>query len=217
VIVPGHSLLKHYGVYYIQSPELVHKILDTNRYAQRWPLIPQNELHASSVQHPHYAGWRWLLHSRRVPLLEDVDGVSQPAASQSVGVSSSASSGDPHPTATLSPCAGIGDPAGLVWMCFDCMNDICAKKVKMPLNALANDNWIGRERVHVREASKGTKMLASLGRCCWKQVRLGRGPPDLQQKAISGNTIFFAQPTADIPSMELPPLQKRLLIRSILF
>ena len=27
----------------------------------------------------------------------------------------------------------------------------------------------------------------------------------MQQKGISGNTIFFAQPTADIPSMELPP------------
>ena len=27
----------------------------------------------------------------------------------------------------------------------------------------------------------------------------------MQQKGISGNTIFFAQPTADIPSMEQPP------------
>ena len=26
--------------YYIQSPDLVHKLLDVNRYAQRWPLIP---------------------------------------------------------------------------------------------------------------------------------------------------------------------------------
>ena len=82
---------------------------------------------------------------------------------------------------------------------------MCAKTPRMPLNGLANDNWIGREKVHVREASKATKMLASLGRCCWKQVRLGKGAPDVQQKGISGNTIFFAQPTADIPSMELPP------------
>ena len=48
-------------------------------------------------------------------------------------------------------------------------------------------------------------MLAPLGRCCWKQVRLGKGAPDVQQKGITGNTILFAQPTADIPSMELPP------------
>ena len=126
LIVPRHSLLKHYTVYYIQSPEFVHK----NRYAQRWLLITQNELHASSVQQPHYAGWRWLLHSCRVPLLKHFDGVSQPAASQSVGVSSSASSGDPQPIGNLSPCAGIGDPAGLVWMCFPCLKNICTKKIK---------------------------------------------------------------------------------------
>ena len=57
----------------------------------------------------------------------------------------------------------------------------------------------------MREASKATKMLASLGRCCWKQVRLGKGTPDVQEKGVSGNTIFFAQPTAQIPSMEQPP------------
>ena len=59
--------------------------------------------------------------------------------------------------------------------------------------------------MHVREASKATKMLASTARCCWKQIRLGKGAPDVQQKGVTGNTIFFAQPTADIPSMELPP------------
>ena len=48
-------------------------------------------------------------------------------------------------------------------------------------------------------------MLAYIGRCCWKQVRLGKGAPDFQQKGIKGNTILFAQPTANIPSMELPP------------
>ena len=49
-------------------------------------------------------------------------------------------------------------------------------------------------------------MLVSLGRCCWKQVRLGRhSDPAVQEKALSGNTIFFAQPTADVPSMEMPP------------
>ena len=43
-------------------------------------------------------------------------------------------------------------------------------------------------------------------RCCWKQVRLGRASEETQQqKGLSGNTIFFAQPTAEVPSMELPP------------
>ena len=38
-------------------------------------------------------------------------------------------------------------------------------------------------------------------------AELGHEPRVLlvQEKAIAGNTIFFAQPTADVPSMELPP------------
>ena len=83
--------------------------------------------------------------------------------------------------------------------------DLCAKKARIPLNALVNDNWQGREKPNVRKATVATKTLLSHGRLCMKQVRLGRGDPSTQQKGVSGNTIFFAQPTADIPSMELPP------------
>ena len=84
--------------------------------------------------------------------------------------------------------------------------DIAAKKPEMPVNACANDNWLGRERVHVREASTATKVLASLGRCCWKQVRLGRREdPGVQETGLTANSIFLAQPTADVPSMEMPP------------
>ena len=76
----------------------------------------------------------------------------------------------------------------------------------MPVYAGANDNWIGRERTCARTASRATKMLASLGRCCWQQVRLGKhSDPAVQETALTGNTIFFAQPTADVPTMELPP------------
>ena len=76
----------------------------------------------------------------------------------------------------------------------------------MPLNACANDNWIGRERPHVRDASKATKMLAAVGRVCMQQLRLGRlGDPAVQETALTGNTILFAQPTADVPSLGLPP------------
>ena len=62
------ALLNHRGVYCLQSLELVQKLLDVERYRQRWPLIPVDELHASSVQHPKHAEWRWLMHSRRVPV-----------------------------------------------------------------------------------------------------------------------------------------------------
>ncbi|MCP4965331.1 MAG: hypothetical protein GY926_08845, partial [bacterium] len=176
-------LTKRDDVYYIQSPDRVHELLDVERYARRWPLIPAEELHASSVQHPGNELWRWLLHVRRVP-----------------------TAGAPDSADTRPPCAGIGDETALIFACWDCLVDIAAKKPKMPFNACANDNWIGRERLHVREASPATKMLASLGRCCYKQIRLGRqGDPALQEKALTGNTIFFAQPTADVPSLELPP------------
>ena len=206
---PARTLVKHRGVYYLQSPELVQELLDVDRYRQRWPLIPCEQLHASSVQHPEHPEWRWLLHSRRVPVVAPPaattgsSGASQPAPDRPGGAS--------QPAEERPPCAGVGDANALVWVCWECLTDLCAKKPKMPLNALVNDNWIGRELMHVRGASKATKMLASLGRCCWKQVRLGKGAPDVQQKGISGNTILFAQPTAQIPSMELPPAEGALV------
>ena len=183
--------IKHDMVYYLQNPEAVNDLLNVERYAARWPLIPVAELHASSVQHPLHPEWRWLLHSRRVPVqaiaTEEDIGAAQPA--------------DSRPR-----CAGIGDANCHVWSCWDCLMDIVAKKPKMPVNACANDNWIGRERVIVREASTATKRLAALGRCCWQQVRLGRREdPAVQETGLTANSILLAQPTADIPSMELPP------------
>ena len=177
--------------HYLQSREAVHAFLSVERYATRWPLIPADELHASSVQHPLHPEWRWLLHVKRVRVKPDADGPPSGAA---------------QPAGERPRCAGTGDENGIVWTCWDCLVDIAARKPKLPTNACANDNWIGRERLHVREASLATKMLASLGRCCWKQVRLGRhSDPAVQEKALTGNTIFFAQPTADVPSMEMPP------------
>ena len=62
------ALVKQGDVYFLQSPEAVHALLNVERYATRWPLIPGAELHASSVQHPQHPDWRWLLHVRRVPV-----------------------------------------------------------------------------------------------------------------------------------------------------
>ena len=91
----SRTLLKHRGVYYLQSPEGVQKLLDVERYRQRWPLIPVDELHASSVQHPKHAEWRWLLHSRRVPVKVPVDpgtGVGSCGATQPADAGASAGS-----------------------------------------------------------------------------------------------------------------------------
>ena len=185
------------GVAYLQNPTRVQELLSVERYQERWPLIPQEELHASSIQHPDNPSWRWLLHSRRVPVLAN-SGAPQPAAE------------DPD----RPPCAGIGDASMPVWSCRACQEDLCGPHPKLPLNAVANDNWIGREKLLVRNASRATHWLSSLGRFCWKQIRLGRGPPssgaaqpaeDVRQTGVTGNTIFFAQPTAEVPRMTLPP------------
>ena len=43
----------------------VNKLLDVQRYNDRWPKIPKHELFASSIQHPYVPEWRWLLHTKR--------------------------------------------------------------------------------------------------------------------------------------------------------
>ena len=49
---PRHRLLKVGDAYYLANPERVQPLLSVERYAERWPLIPLEELHASSLQHP---------------------------------------------------------------------------------------------------------------------------------------------------------------------
>ena len=113
------------------------------------------------------------------------------------------------------PCAGIGDEDGVVFSGWDCLVDIATRRLKMPFDACVNDNLVGHERRHARESFQATKMLSSLMKCCWKPVRFGhRGDPATQEKALIGNVIFFAQPTANVPSLELPPLPKLLSILS---
>ena len=41
---------------------------------------------------------------------------------------------------------------------------------------------------------------AAGSKCAWATAK-----PDVQQKGVTGNTVLFAQPTAEIPSMVLPP------------
>ena len=94
--------------------------------------LPQEELHASSIEHPSLKDsdgnkCRWLLHTRRVPVLPTPSGASDSGMSQPVNASS------------LPICAGVGDPEAYVWACWDCVNDLCAKKPIMPSNGLTND------------------------------------------------------------------------------
>ena len=61
-------LLKDEDGYYVADAHKIHELLDVNKYIEAWPLIPSEELHASSVQHPRHANYRWLLNTRRVPV-----------------------------------------------------------------------------------------------------------------------------------------------------
>ena len=124
-------LLKHRGIYYVQNPEKGQQLLNVHRYQERWPLIPKEELHASSIQHPAHADdphWRWLLHTRRVPVLQ----------SSPNGIAGGMEA------VVVPPCAGVGDPNGVTWACWDCICSLCGKNPRQqPLFGLTNDNWIG--------------------------------------------------------------------------
>ena len=195
----AQRLLRVRGEYYLQAPAKVAELLAVERYRQRWPLIPAEELHASSVQHPEQPAWRWLLHTRRVPVMADKAAQRSAAAGGSDGAD--------EPVEETPRCAGVGDAEMASWVCWQCLVDLSGARPRMPLYALANDNWVGRERVEVKEASEATRWLSCLGRVCWKQLRLGHGAPDVQQRGIAGNTIFLAQPAVTLNSetLDLPP------------
>ena len=62
----GTVLLKD-GVLCFGPRAEIDALLSVHAYAEDWPKIPVEELHASSVQHPADPQMRWLLHTRRVP------------------------------------------------------------------------------------------------------------------------------------------------------
>ena len=63
----GRLLRDEHG-YYVIDADRINELLDVKKYIDAWPQIPIEELHASSVQHPRYPKYRWLLNTRRVPV-----------------------------------------------------------------------------------------------------------------------------------------------------
>ena len=57
------------GLLCVGDAEAANKLLSTQLYMQRMPLIPEEELLASSRRHPLHPAMTWLLHTRRVPTL----------------------------------------------------------------------------------------------------------------------------------------------------
>ena len=218
-----HALLRDaQGCFYVSSSSLVHEHLNVWNYAQAMPWIPLDELHASSVQHPEESGYRWLLHTRRVPVLAQPmyhHQIHEPGhnVQHSNAACHRQSDTDRAQETEQSKnkqyrCAGVGDPDRTVWMCRTCRNSLCcAKKVRMPPLALANMMWLGREHLLYQNLTEGMRLLLSLGRVSWRKVILGKGLQDHQQQGIAGNTILLAQPSSDRIAECLPPTAQDLL------
>eukprot|EP00438_Fugacium_kawagutii_P025227 Skav230240 [mRNA] locus=scaffold1818:78429:87690:+ [translate_table: standard] len=65
----GELLADKHGILYFGPSAEIDKFFNVKQYQERWPLIPAAELHASSAQHPDCPEYKWLLHTRRVPVL----------------------------------------------------------------------------------------------------------------------------------------------------
>ena len=159
-----------------------------SKYIEAWPLIPSEELHASSVQHPSHANYRWLLNTRRVP----VQPPAEPAAAAT--------------ERTLPRCAGTGNSEEPVWLCKKCTTALCRPEPVMPFFALANWNWCGR--LHPLYYDLSIPMQALLGLaimvCRLIVLRYSENIDD-QEKGLVGNTILLAQPPAEEIIQKLPP------------
>ena len=119
----GPQLRDDQGFCYLGPPEKIHPLLDVELYVPVVPKAPLEELHASSVQHPRFPAMRWLLHTKRVPVLESTECTSEV-------------------TNNVRPsCAGTGDTEKPAWICHNCAYHLCSSQPRMPPQALANWNW----------------------------------------------------------------------------
>ena len=194
------------GNYYFAEPDKIDKLLSVEVYAQYMPTIPVEELHASSVQHPTHPQYRWLLHSRRVPKLE------QSPEDETRSVASKST----HPSGFR--CAGIGDAEQRAYICKVCRNALCRENPVMPWCALANLFWGGREHLDYQGLNDAMRMILGRGRPMYRKMILGKGNPSDSSAAIVGNHILLAQPTTGNIQAVLPPPPEQLSDRlSVVF
>ncbi len=205
------SLRDEDGFCYFGPVDQVDDILNVNHYRHVVPLAPLEELHASSVQHPRFPQMRWLMHTRRVPVLppESVEGHTVSAAPVSANVGGAAVSMDASASEHDRPeCAGIGDAEVPCWVCHHCASHLCQAKPKLPPQALANWNWGGREHPKYQNLSMATKSLLGLGKLIARLVLLKpMDNTDDSERALVGNTILVAQSSPEIIAAELPPTE----------
>ena len=108
------------GVYYVGGTATVCQHVVVEQYATARPLIPVEELRASSVQHPMCPACRWLMHSCSVPARpQETGGASHPAgiadsvaargaATIMVAMGAAQPVSEPGPDSSALPrCAGV--------------------------------------------------------------------------------------------------------------
>ena len=194
----GGTLLKDEDGYYVADPHKIHQLLDVSKYIEAWPLIPIEELHASSVQHPTHPRYRWLLNTRRVPVCtpDQLAAATEPGLDEAVAATEHA----------LPKCAGVGSQDEPVWLCKSCTQALCRPEPVMPFFALANWNWGGR--VHPLYYNLSIAMKALLGLaimvCRMIALRYSEHEED-QEKGFVGNTILLTQPSPEEVIQKLPP------------
>ena len=143
-------------MYYFGDPSKVNAIISVDQYHKAMPTMPLEELHASSVQHPTHSDYRWLSHSRRVPLVEQ-------SASSRAAETKETSTGHDAASDTKYTCAGVGDSNQTAFICKICRDCLCTDKPEMPWCALAILMWGGREHPLYQNLSDVMKMLFSRG------------------------------------------------------
>ena len=182
----GRQLKDEDGFYVIDAHK-INEILDVNKYIEAWPTIPKEELHASSVQHPSYPEYRWLLNTQRVPV-----------QATSVGPAVAAQE--------LPKCAGVGIKDRPLWLCKSCTRALCRPEPVMPFFALANWNWGGRLHPLYYNLGIATKALLGLAIMVCRLVVLRHSEePEDQEKGFVGNTILLTQPRPEEIIQKLPP------------
>ena len=195
------SLLKDEDGYYVDSAEKIHDLLDVERYIRDWPLIPKQELYASSIQHPRYPEYRWLLNTRRAPVRARAGEEVTPSGTATEHATDHEQAHDPQPI-----CAGVGDPNKAVWLCDVCKRALCRRQPSMPFFALANWCWGGRVHPAFQELPIAMRLLLNIGRPLMRLIVLQHSENEEdQEKGLVGNTILLAQPHPKAVLQHLPP------------
>ena len=192
----GPQLRDENGFCYFGPADKIHALLNVENYQHVVPLAPLEELHGSSVQHPRFPYMRWLMHTRRVPVLPP----------ESVPVR--AESSEVVAEEVRPPCAGVGNAEEPCWLCHHCASHLCSPEPRMPPQALANWNWGGREHPKYQDLSMACKSLLGLGKLVARMVLLKpMDNTDESEKGLVGNTILVAQPSPEMIAAELPPTE----------